>query len=221
MKLKQKLSRAVVAGFAQFACATVFASPVLCTPGFQDSTCAPLLYREADPQPQCSSGPGWTTVVASTWIGSQWSTPQCSYQPPPTCPAGYTETAPPQWNGTTWVGQVCAPPAPPPSASASFEDQLNACVAYGNTHDTYHYNFNVISKGGPYAGTGKSAFTAGNVELLGQYFSGSKSSIWYGKQNFDPPAGAATEMIWLQRVAWDVCWFEPGTTNILGFYNML
>lgn len=90
-------------------------SPQLCSVGYQDSTCVPALVRSADPQPMCSTGPGWTTVTASTWIGSRWTDPACRYQAPPTCQAGYTQIIAPSWTGSSWVGLNCAPP-PPPSA---------------------------------------------------------------------------------------------------------
>jgi len=88
-------------------------APIPCTPGYQDSTCAVPLRNGAIPQPQCQSGPGWTTVAASVWQGARWSDPQCSYQARPSCPPGYDEVAAPNWDGWSWVGQRCQPTAPP------------------------------------------------------------------------------------------------------------
>ncbi len=90
------------------------ANPVLCSPGYQDSTCVTPISRAPIPAPQCSSGAGWTTTASPAWQGAQWSSPGCNYQAPPTCQAGYTQTSAPSWNGSTWVGLACQPPAPPP-----------------------------------------------------------------------------------------------------------
>jgi hypothetical protein len=89
-----------------------FANPVRCSPGYQDSTCTPALANAPQPQPQCPNSAGWTTSVASQWIGSQWSAPSCNYQAPPSCVPGYDEPTPPVWDGSNWVGMVCIPRAP-------------------------------------------------------------------------------------------------------------
>ena len=102
-----------------------FATPVRCSPGYQDNTCLTPISQAPTPQPQCSTGAGWTTVAASTWIGSQWSAPQCNYQAPPTCPGGFTQIASPSWNGSAWVGLGCQPNIPP----ATPADQQAACAA--------------------------------------------------------------------------------------------
>jgi len=90
-----------------------FANPVRCSPGYQDSTCTPALANAPQPQPQCPASAGWTTSVASQWIGSQWSAPSCNYQVPPTCQPGYTETSAPVWNGSSWSAPGCQPPSQP------------------------------------------------------------------------------------------------------------
>lgn len=90
------------------------ANPVLCSPGYQDSTCPTPIAKGPIPQPQCSSGAGWTTTSYPVWRGAYWSAPGCNYQAPPSCPSGYTQISGPSWNGSTWVGLNCQPPAPPP-----------------------------------------------------------------------------------------------------------
>ncbi len=94
------------------------ANPVLCSPGYQDSTCPTPIARGPVPAPQCSSGAGWTTTSNPVWQGAYWSSPGCSYQPPPSCPSGYSTVTGPSWNGSTWVGLSCQPTAPPPPPPA-------------------------------------------------------------------------------------------------------
>ncbi|BDC45311.1 hypothetical protein PTKU15_86080 [Paraburkholderia terrae] len=100
------------------------AKPVLCSPGYQDSTCGSPVSHAAIPQTQCSAGAGWTTLSPAVWQGAQWSAPQCSYTAPPTCQAGYSQTASPWWTGSSWVGISCAPPPPP---STDDQDPFGYC----------------------------------------------------------------------------------------------
>lgn len=115
----------IAAGALALAIGAHAAGPQHCAAGFQDSACVTQLSHAAAPQPQCPTGAGWMTVAASTWIGSTWTSPQCSYQAPPTCPAGYSQTSAPWWTGSSWVGLSCAPPPPPPSDDA---DPLGFCT---------------------------------------------------------------------------------------------
>lgn len=87
-------------------------NPVVCTPGYYDATCNAPISRPYQTPATCSTGPGWTTVASASWIGSQWTAPQCSYTPPPTCAPGYDQTGAPWWNGSSWVGLSCQPSAP-------------------------------------------------------------------------------------------------------------
>ncbi len=93
--------------------------PFGCTPGNQDNTCLTAIRGNPIPPPLCSTAPGWTTVVAAGWIGSQWTQPQCNFQPAPTCPSGNIQTQSPVWNGVQWIGLSCAAPAPPPPTLVS------------------------------------------------------------------------------------------------------
>jgi len=110
-------------------------SAVGCGHGFDDNTCIPGVTVAAQaPPPQCL-GAGYTTVVASVWQGSQWSTPQCSYQPATTCPSGYSQTVAPSWNGSSWIGLQCQPNTPPVLPAS---DLLTACEnAIAPVMDTY------------------------------------------------------------------------------------
>ena len=90
---------------------SAFAGPARCSYGNQDSTCATPIVSGWQPQPQCSTAAGWTTVGASRWIGSQWTAPQCNYQAQPTCPPGDTEVSPASWNGSSWNGPACQTPS--------------------------------------------------------------------------------------------------------------
>jgi hypothetical protein len=93
------------------------ASPIICSPGYEDATCGTPILHAAEVAPTCSTSPGWTTVSAAQWIGSGYSEPTCSYQPPPTCPAGYNETAAPVWDRAQWTEGECTSAEPPDGPS--------------------------------------------------------------------------------------------------------
>jgi hypothetical protein len=102
---------------------TAIAGPLHCAYGNQDSTCVGTISAAWQAAPTCPTAPGWTTVAGATWIGSQYTAPQCNYQAAPTCPTGYNETSAPSWNGYQWVGIGCSlPPASP-------EDPGTQCTA--------------------------------------------------------------------------------------------
>ncbi len=113
-------------------CRSASATPVVCSWGYQDSTCLTPQQHSPTPPPACQSGPGWTTISSAVWQGSHWSQPACNYQAPPSCPGGYQQTSAPWWNGSGWVGLGCTLPPPP---QATLSDQLQACAtvaaAYG------------------------------------------------------------------------------------------
>ncbi|MDQ7980366.1 hypothetical protein QYH69_24310 [Paraburkholderia sp. SARCC-3016] len=102
--------------------------PFGCAPGDQDNTCLTAIRSAPIPQPACSTAAGWTTAAAAVWIGSQWSQPQCSFQPAPTCPTGSTQTTAPAWNGAQWVGLVCAPPNKGGGDTKQMQDQCLALL---------------------------------------------------------------------------------------------
>ncbi|PXX05653.1 hypothetical protein C7399_14026 [Paraburkholderia tropica] len=89
-----------------------FAAPVRCTNGYQDSSCTPKLVNAPQTPGACPAAAGWTTAVAAVWQGSQYSSPQCQYQAPPTCAPGYTQISGPDWNGVAWVDLMCQPTLP-------------------------------------------------------------------------------------------------------------
>ncbi|QUN49902.1 hypothetical protein KEH59_27005 (plasmid) [Burkholderia contaminans] len=89
------------------------ATPVTCSPGYQDNTCLTPIYHDPIPAPQCAQGPGWVTTGSAVWQGSHWSQPQCSYQAPPSCPAGMLQTAAPTWTGSQWTQPGCQSVPPP------------------------------------------------------------------------------------------------------------
>jgi hypothetical protein len=102
------------------------AAPVLCSPGYQDASCASPLSAPPQTAPTCSTDAGWQTITAAIWIGSQYSTPVCSYTAPPTCPSGSTQVTPATWNGTAWSGLVCQPKAQTCIAGQTWDG--TACV---------------------------------------------------------------------------------------------
>lgn len=126
------LSKALVLATAAWTNSS-FAGPARCSYGNQDSTCVTAIQAAPIPQPQCSTGAGWTTVSASFWQGSQWSAPQCNYQAPPTCPNGYAQQSPPVWNGSSWVGIACVPQAP----QVTLADQQQACANAGASYGVF------------------------------------------------------------------------------------
>lgn len=112
----------------------VQAGPDRCSYGFEDSTCAPTIWRAPQQQPTCSTDPGWVMTAAAQWMGSGYTSPQCSYQAPPSCPGGYTQTASPWWTGSSWMGLQCTPSVPPRASEA---DQRQACVNTAATYGKY------------------------------------------------------------------------------------
>lgn len=83
-----------------------------CAYGFQDSSCGAKIATAAQSAPACSTAPGWTTIAGPRWQGSHYSSPQCNYQAPPSCPGGWAVLGGPSWNGSSWVGLACQPPPP-------------------------------------------------------------------------------------------------------------
>jgi hypothetical protein len=117
MSVYKLIVRLLLLASLLFAGRTAIAGPLHCAYGNQDSTCVPTISAAWQAAPTCSPAPGWTTVAGATWIGSQYTAPQCNYQAPPTCPSGDTTTSSATWNGSQWVGLGCQPPPannPPP-----------------------------------------------------------------------------------------------------------
>jgi len=96
----------------------VFATPVRCSAGYQDSTCTTAVMQAPQQAPACSTGAGWTTIAAAHWMGSGYTSPQCNYVAAPTCPSGETQSVAPTWTGATWTGLQCV--TPPPVVSCSY-----------------------------------------------------------------------------------------------------
>ncbi|MGF6472617.1 hypothetical protein QFZ89_007868 [Paraburkholderia youngii] len=88
------------------------AGPVRCSVNNQDSTCVGHITTVWQTAPTCPTDPGWTTVAAAQWIGSQYTAPQCNYQAPQECPSGFTQTSPPVWTGSNWTLPLCQPVTP-------------------------------------------------------------------------------------------------------------
>jgi hypothetical protein len=91
---------------------TVIAGPVRCSVNNQDSTCVGQITTAWQTAPTCPSTPGYSTVAAAQWMGSQYSAPQCHYEPAASCPAGYDQSGP-VWDGSDWGNLTCIPQAPP------------------------------------------------------------------------------------------------------------
>jgi hypothetical protein len=150
---------------------TAIAGPLHCAYGNQDSTCVPTISAAWQAPPTCSGAPGWTTVAAATWIGSQYSAPQCNYQAPPVCPSGYNEMAPPSWNGSAWVGIACVPAAPqPPDPMTACESSVPAGFSVSNFLNSSAHNSQYPSDTGlEFGGTGPEYTTecsSGNTYFL-------------------------------------------------------
>jgi hypothetical protein len=135
---------------------TAIAGPLHCAYGNQDSTCVPTISAAWQAPPTCSSAPGWTTVAVATWIGSQYSAPQCNYQARPSCPSGYNETESPSWNGSGWVGLGCTPIiTPPPDPMTACESSVPGGFSLTNFLNSNAHNSQYPSDTGlEFGGTG-------------------------------------------------------------------
>ncbi|WP_321817831.1 MULTISPECIES: hypothetical protein [unclassified Paraburkholderia] len=90
------------------------AAPAHCSYGYQDSSCLTPQYRAAQTAPTCSSDAGWVTVTPAKWMGSGFTSPQCSYVAAPGCPSGFDVAVAPTWTGAGWTAPACVAAAPPP-----------------------------------------------------------------------------------------------------------
>jgi hypothetical protein len=132
MSLNTLISRLVLLACLLLVGRPAIAGPLHCAYGNQDSTCVGTISAAWQAAPACSPAPGWTTVAAATWIGSQYTAPQCNYQAPPSCPGGYAQQGSPSWNGAAWVGLVCVPNPTPPDPSAQCTASLPAGFTFGS-----------------------------------------------------------------------------------------
>ncbi|HDR8992911.1 TPA: hypothetical protein QDB15_004305 [Burkholderia vietnamiensis] len=170
------------------------AAPVRCSYGYQDSTCTTPLRNGPIPQPQCSSGPGWTTVSASIWQGSHWSAPQCSYQAAPTCPNGYDTVAAPVWSGSSWTAPVCTVRAQTPPPTSNWAQICNqAAAARGYTTHFTNSMFN------PYTfGTGVATMGGDDGMAIGPpYINGDLSTNQYDATCFVRTDNGAIYQLWI------------------------
>jgi hypothetical protein len=142
--------------------------PFGCAPGNQDNTCLTAIRSAPIPQPACSTAAGWTTAAAAVWIGSQWSQPQCNFQPQPMCPPNTNQVTPAVWNGSAWVGLNCVPSAPTnEQLLANCRGAINAQLANTNMSSAplARWTGNSFDEG-PYDGA------AGQIPGLALPFSG-------------------------------------------------
>lgn len=110
MRLSIKIWKFVLLVAALWSVHACAQSAAGCGHGFDDNNCIPRISVAAQAQPQCSTAAGWTTITASVWQGSKWSTPNCSYTAQPTCASGYTTLTAATWNGSSWTDPVCQAP---------------------------------------------------------------------------------------------------------------
>jgi hypothetical protein len=176
------------------------ANPVLCSPGYQDSTCPTPIAKGPIPQPQCSSGAGWTTTSYPVWQGAYWSSPGCSYQAPPSCPPGYYAASGPSWNGSSWVGLNCqptAPPPPPPPAGHVLiaTTTTNSCGTLGtfNTYADGTYDASNPDWTQSFSGTWDQMFNSGTAYMNANY------ARYYGQTYITQPSDPTTATNYLSR----------------------
>ncbi|ACB68982.1 conserved hypothetical protein (plasmid) [Burkholderia ambifaria MC40-6] len=170
------------------------AAPVRCSYGYQDSTCTTPIRNGPIPQPQCSAGPGWTTVSASVWQGSHWSAPQCNYVSAPTCPNGYDTVAAPVWSGSSWTAPVCTVRAQTPPPTLNWDQICNqAAAARGYTTHFTNSMFN------PYTfGTGVATMGGGDGMAIGPpYINGDLSTNQYDATCFVRTDNGAIYQLWI------------------------
>lgn len=203
---------------------TVAAAPVICSYGYQDSSCTPKLVNAPQTPPACPSSAGWTTAAAAQWIGSQYSAPQCQYQAPPSCAPGFIQSGP-TWNGSSWVDLVCVQPAPPPPI-ASPTDEKQACAAAltqweGFTPSSPNYsaivNQYVNLMTGPSTGVGLNQFNG----VVDSYAS---NPAWVlvpptpttSSGAIGTPSTNDMFYVVISGVPNYFCWLQPGTTTVTG-----
>lgn len=193
-------------------------NPVVCTPGYYDATCNGKIAAGYQAAPTCPTDPGWITVSPAQWQGSKFSSPQCSYQARPACPAGMTQTAAPVWNGAAWVGMTCQPSAPTitlPQLAAACESAIGANMAragYNGTNGTYRGVWGSLQ--GPYA-VGPGQDYPAQVSFAGMGGSGPGGTgpgDFYYVRDVGNPGGGGTGGNGI-----GVCWFQGGTANLTGF----
>jgi hypothetical protein len=207
-----KFALLVAAGWSVQASAQTAAG---CGHGFDDNTCIPLISVAPQPQPQCSTAAGWTTASTAVWQGSGWSSPECTYTPPPqNCPVGDTEISPPVWNGESWSAPVCqAPPAP---TLPTTQDLINACVTdtaqYSGGMSAWNGGWDTVEVG-PSNVVGTSAWEQAAMSEA----PGNNMACWdFGDYRL-PAANVSSQMlIILTNPDYISCFFQPGTTNLIG-----
>jgi hypothetical protein len=223
----------VIAGlFAR--CGAALAAPTGCAAGNQDNTCIGALANAPETPPTCPTSAGWTTTAAATWIGSQYSSPSCNYQAPPSCPSGDTQAGP-VWNGSSWVDLTCTPPveATPPTLQAS----VQACWAsenavQGSTNATFtsdsangltYYNVTGLAASAAAIGYG----TVSNFDAASEYqamlladtgISGGGCNQTIQESGGAPPSGqiSVISILWKSGATSNMCYLQAGTTNVLG-----
>jgi hypothetical protein len=190
-----------------------------CTSGFEDNPCLGVINSSkvvsaAQVAPQCASTPGWTTTAPAKWDGSYYSTPQCNYQPPPSCPAGYTETSAPFWNGSSWSAPGCQQPI-------TAQDLMNNCAAYSRALTD---GLALFAIWGPYqapAGMYSSNAFANGADYIqydtypGQAYATVEMKWW----EYDQYAGDSLTMIVGNNAQDQIeCFYLTGTATLVGFW---
>lgn len=171
----------------------VFAGPARCSYGNQDSTCVTPIRSAPIPQPQCSTGPGWSTASGSVWQGSQWSAPQCNYVSAPTCPSGYDTVAAPVWSGSSWTQPTCTPSVAQDQTKNWAQICNQAAAARGYTAHFTNSMFN------PYTfGTGVATMGGDDGLAIGPpYINGDLSTNQYDATCFVRTDNGAIYQLWI------------------------
>lgn len=190
-----KLIKFMPAAALLFGTHAALANPVVCSAGNQDSSCLQPIRSDPIPAPGCPGG--YSQTSAPVWQGSGWSQPGCTPPPPP----------PP----------VTVPPPPPPP------DQKAFCVNYSLAHGFYKGGLGskLWRLIGPVPGVGTSAFTTKayqSVPGAGSFDPSSSDPAWIGTGSFNPP-NVPTDMIYFNNGVINVCYFTPGTVNLIGYMN--
>ncbi|MFL9876658.1 hypothetical protein [Paraburkholderia megapolitana] len=74
---------------------------------------------------------------------------------------------------------------------------------------------------GPVAGVGTSAYTTKAYQKVpgaGWFDPNATDPAWGGKGSFDPP-NVPTDMVYFDNGVVNVCYFTPGTLNLIGYLN--
>jgi hypothetical protein len=189
------------------------ATPILCSPGYQDATCLTPFVSAAAPAPACRTDPGWTTTAPAVWQGSQWSQPQCSYQAQQVCPVGTTTVSPSTWTGSSWTQPTCQVQAPQPPQALTPADLAASCNQYARQRGFFSDGDDAL---GNYVGPGPNVFTPSGLLHGNEFIAEGELPL-----SVDNPVNVITDSHSGMAIVGVECMITPTGTITLFLYNYL